>query len=152
MGVVRVTTAIDILAAPADVWAVVADFARNPEWQAGMRTCEWETAPPVQVGSRCRQEATFLGRPITTTFEVVEVERTDDGGGRITIDSRESTFPLTVTRIVRALPSGTRVTAEVVGTPGGLMGRLSPLTSRMVQRSVDGDYDRLKRLLERGAT
>lgn len=148
MGLVRVTSDIDVVAAPEAVWDVVADFSRNPEWQQGMRSCTWLTERPVEVGSRYQQEAVFLGRPITTTFEVVELERHDDGGGRITIDSRESTFPLTITRQVIGLPTGTRVTADVAGRPSGVMGLLGPLMARLVKRSVDGDYARLRALME----
>lgn len=145
---VHISTQVDVDAAPGAVWEVVADFSRNPEWQQGMRSCTWLTGPPVEVGSRYQQVAVFLGRRITTTFEVVELERHDDGGGRITIDSRKSTFPLTITRQVTGLPTGTRVTADVAGRPSGVMGLLGPLMARLVKRAVDGDYGRLKALVE----
>jgi hypothetical protein len=126
----------------------VADFffdaSNNPRWQKGMRRCEWESPPPIGVGSTYRQEASFLGRPVVSRFRVAE----HTPGRSMTIESIESTFPITVTR--RVEPVGTaacRVTAEILGSPGGALKVMAPLTRRLAQRSVDGDYDRLVRLL-----
>lgn len=149
VGGIRITSGVDVAVAPHRAWDVVADFARNPEWQAGMRSCAWLTSPPVRLGSRYQQEARFLGRPITTTFEVVALDEPgDDGHGSITISSVASTFPLEVTRTVAPTPRGCRIGADVAGRPNGWTAWLGPLLSRMVQRSVDGDYRRLRSLLE----
>lgn len=155
MGTIRITSGTDV-AAPADrVWDLVTDFARNPEWQGGMRSCTWLTEPPVAVGSRYQQEAGFLGRTITTTFEVVALDRPgmveageDFGAGTIGIASVVSTFPLRITRMVVATPAGCRVTADVAGEPDGVLGLLSPVVRPLVQRSVDRDYARLRALVE----
>ncbi|MGI9645398.1 MAG: SRPBCC family protein [Ilumatobacteraceae bacterium] len=61
---VDIMSGCEIARPAADVWAVVADFSRNTEWQGGMRSCEWITDPPIAVGSRYAQEASFLGRTI----------------------------------------------------------------------------------------
>lgn len=144
MGAIDITSSVAIDAPAADTWEVVADFARNPEWQRGMRKCSWLTDPPTRVGSRYQQMAKFLGREIHTTFEVVELEE----GSSVTIDTVEGTFPITVTRSVAPTASGCEVTAHVRGDAGRLFRIFSPLLRRMVQRSVDGDYKRLKELLE----
>lgn len=108
---------------------MISDFARNTEWQGGMKACSWTTDPPIAVGSRYDQEAGFLGRTVFTTFE--------------------GTFPTTVTRTVEPLADDrSRVSAHVRGTPNGLMGLLSPVMRPMVRRSVSGDSARLKQLLE----
>ena len=68
----------------------------------------------------------------------------------IKIETFSSTFPLTITRSVEPIDEGTsRVRAEIHGSPGGLLGLLSPLTRRLAQRSVDADYDRLVELMNR---
>lgn len=127
------------------VFAYVADFENNPRWQSGMRTCTWITEPPIRVGSRYEQEAEMFGRPVRSTFEVTAFEP----GRSISIASIESTFPIQVTRSVEPVGEGrARVTADVGGGPGGLARLLNPLMRRMVKRSVDGDYARLKELLE----
>lgn len=152
MARIRITSGVDVAAPPARAWAVVTDFARNPEWQGGMRTCTWLTSPPLAVGSRYHQEAVFLGRTITTTFEVVALDPLGAAGpgGSVTIDSVESTFPLTVTRAVVPTASGCRVTADVAGEPTGVLGWFGPLVARLVKRSVDADYRRLRSVVEEG--
>jgi hypothetical protein len=128
----------------AEVAGFFFDASNNPRWQTGMRRCEWETAPPIGVGSRYTQEVSFLGRRIVSRFEVTEYtpERS------ITIKSTESTFPITVTRTVNPIDeTRCEVAAEIAGSPSGLMAVFAPLTRRLAQRSVNADYDRLASLL-----
>ncbi len=145
---VDVRSEVLVDAEAADAWAVVSDFSRNPEWQKGMVRCTWVTEPPLRIGSRYEQRARFLGRDITTLFEVIALTDRGQGVRSIGIDTVEGTFPITVTRTVEPTPHGCRISAHVRGTPGGLMGLASPLMAGMVKRSVDGDYRRLKALLE----
>jgi hypothetical protein len=97
------------------------------------------------MGSVYEQEARFLGRTVSTRFQVVEY----DPGRSITIESIESSFPIRVRRSVEPLgPDRSRVTAEISGEPGGFFGMIGPALRRLAQRSVDADYDRLVKLLE----
>ena len=50
---IRVETVIH--APLADVAAYASDPSHAPEWYANIASVEWETPPPVQVGSRKRQ-------------------------------------------------------------------------------------------------
>lgn len=131
---------------PADeTFAVISDFSRNPEWQRGMKSARWTSEPPIRVGSTYEQLARFLGRDVVTTFEVVAYE----AGRSVTIESRKSSFPIKVTRAVAPLgPSRSRVTAHIVGEPGPFFRIFGPLLRVMAERSVRGDYERLRRLLE----
>lgn len=86
-----------------------------------------------------------MGRTLTNMFEVTEYQP----GRAVTIHSEEGTFPITVRRSVSPTgPGACRVTAEISGEPSGWMKWLTPLLGWFAQRSVDADYDRLKRLLE----
>jgi hypothetical protein len=72
-------------------------------------------------------------------------------GRSITIESTEGSFPIEVTRSVEPLDATrSRVKAEIRGEPGGLFRIGGRLLQRLAQRSVDADYDRLKKLLESG--
>lgn len=55
-----------------EAFAVISDFEQNRAWQNGMVSCHFTTDPPLHVGSRYDQEAKFMGRSITSTFEVIE--------------------------------------------------------------------------------
>lgn len=131
---------------PADeVFAFLSDWANNPSWQQGMEACVWTSEPPMRRGSTYDQQARFLGRPIVSSFEVVEYEP----GAKVRIVTTSSTMPLDITRSVEALgPSQTRVRALIRGGPLGVARLLDPVIQRMVQRNVTRDYRRLRALLE----
>jgi uncharacterized membrane protein len=133
------------VARPADeVFEFLADASNNPRWQNGMRSCRWETDGAIEVGSRYRQEASFMGRPVCSLFEVTEYE----SGRRIAIETIESTFPISVERRVDATDTGSsRITATIDGGPR-VPRFLAGAVQAMAQRSVDRDYDRLVTLLE----
>lgn len=116
------------------------DASNNPKWQKGMRRCEWVDSGPIDVGSEYVQEAVFMGRTITSRFEVTEYTP----GASISIRTIESTFPIAVTRTVEPIDdTSCRVTAQISGGPGGVFSLAAPLIRRMAQRSVDRDYDLL---------
>jgi hypothetical protein len=84
-----------------------------------------------------------MGRPVRSRFLVTE----HTPGYSITIETVESTFPITVTRTVEPIDGGhSRVIAEIGGSPSGILAVVAPLTRRLAQRSVDADYDRLVEL------
>ena len=127
------------------VFDYVSNFENNPRWQNGMRACRFTSQQPLRVGSTYEQVASFLRKTIRTTFEVTAL----DPGRSVTIESRESTFAIRVTRSVEPLDDARcRVEATIEGGPGGVLRLLSPLITFFAQRSVRGDYARLKRLLE----
>lgn len=141
----RLTSSVEIDRPPEEVFAVISDFSRNPEWQKGMKSARWTSEPPARVGSTYEQVARFLGRDVITVFEVTAYEPDRS----VTIESRESSFPITVTRSVEPLGSDrSKVTAQIVGEPGRFFRLFGPLLRTMAQRSVRGDYERLRRLLE----
>jgi len=134
------------IAKPAtDVFAFFSDASNNPSWQKGQRSCVWTTPPPIGVGSMYDQEARFLGRRVFTRFEVVEF----DPGRAMTIQSIQGSFPIRVRRSVEPIGSDRcRVVADISGEPAGFFRLASKPLQRLAQRSVDADYDRLKKLLE----
>lgn len=128
------------ISSPAEaVFEFLAEVTNNPTWQNGMKRCEWITPAPMVVGSRYRQEASFLGRAVISVFEVVEL----DPGSRVVIETIESTFPIRVERRVEPIDAGScHVFADIEGGP-----RMPPflqgVMGRFAQRSVTADYDRL---------
>jgi uncharacterized membrane protein len=139
---VRVTQTIDRPAG--EVFAYLADMANNPRWQRGMRRCQWTSEPPLRLGSTYDQEASFLGRTITSSFEVTELEP----GRRIRIQTTGGSMPIDVTRHVEPDGDGCVVGAVVRGDPSGLFLLAAPIMKLLVRASVGRDYRRLKALLE----
>lgn len=56
----------------ADVSHYSADPDNAPLWYVNIRSVEWKTAPPAQIGSRIDFVAHFLGRRLAYTYEFVE--------------------------------------------------------------------------------
>lgn len=135
---------IDIKRPPEEVFAYITNFENNPKWQAGMKSCKFTSAGPIGVGTTYEQVASFLGKPIVTTFEVIEYEP----NRRVKFVSRQSTFPLRILRSVEPIDGGSHVHAVIEGEPTGFLALLGPLLDRLVARSINKDYKNLKRLLE----
>jgi len=141
---IEVHVSIDIDRSPGDVFDFLADMANNPRWQRGMERCVWTSDPPLRLGSTYDQEARFLGKTISSSFEVTEFEP----GHRIRIKTTTGSMPIDVTRDVEALSDGTRVSAIVRGDASGIFRLAEPVMKLVVERSVHADYRRLKELLE----
>ena len=134
-----------IIDRPSDVvFEYLTNFENNPRWQSGMQEAYFTSDGPLDVGSTYSQVARFLGRRIDSNFVVVAYEP----GHMVTITSSSGSFPITVTRSVKSAGSGTEVKAIVEGDATGFFKLAEPIMGRMVQRSVDGDYARLKEVLE----
>ena len=139
----ELTASVEIARPAAEVFDYIADPANNPNWQKGMRKCAWITEPPVAVGSRYHQEAAFLGRGVSSIFEVTDYVP----GESVSFKTVQSTFPIEVTRSVEDLGDDiSRVTAVIGGGPR-VPRFLRGIVQRIAQRSVSRDYARLVELL-----
>jgi len=142
---VNLSSEVEIDRPAPEVFAVVSDFSRNPEWQNGVVSASWTSEPPIRMGSTYDQVARFLGKDVVTKFVVTDYQPDRS----ISIKSVESSFPINVTRRVEPLSDHRcRVIANIEGDPSGFYRIFGPLLQWMAQRQVRGDYKRLKDMLE----
>jgi len=141
---INIESSISIDRTPKDVFAYIANFENNPNWQSGMVEAHFTSEKPLGVGSTYTQVAKFMGRRVDSNFTVVEY----DPDRLIKITTTSGSFPITVTRTVVPEGDGTLVRAIVEGDATGFMKLAEPMMRVMVQRSVNADYRRLKSLLE----
>ncbi len=127
-----------------DVFDFISNPENNPQWQGGMVSCEITSDGAWGLGSTYSQKAKFMGRDIISTFKISQFEP----GRLIRGDTVESSFPISFTRIVEPAEEGCMVQAIVTGDASGFIKIFTPLMNWMVKRSIDGDYRRLKALLE----
>jgi len=108
-----------------------ADPSRAPEWYANISSVEWETPPPVGVGSRLRFVAHFLGRRLAYTYEVVEAVSLE----RLVMRTAQGPFPMETTYTWTTVDERrTRMTLRNRGEPSGFAGVAAPLMVRAMRR------------------
>lgn len=128
-----------------DVWRVVADYARDPDWRAGVVTMAPSTVGPVVVGTTTAEELRMAGRSWHNTGLVTAVEPGRRFSWRTT-----SGVVASGGRTVVPLPGGRcRVELRVSVTPAGAQRLLRPLLAGMLRRGLSADAARLRVLAER---
>ncbi len=130
--------------------AIVASYAADPsnthEWYANIDSVDWQTAPPVAIGSRVTFVARFLGRRLEYTYEFVDYV----AGERLVMRTAQGPFPMETTYTWTDLGDGsTRMTLRNRGEPAGFAAVSTPLMVRAMRRANRKDLARLKAILER---
>src|SRR5579884_4252561 len=142
---VDVVTEVEIARAREDVATFAVDPDNATAWYKNIRAVEWETPPPLAVGSRLRFRAQFLGRTLDYTYEVREF----DPGRRFVMATAQGPFPMETTYTWDdATPDGTKMTLRNRGEPSGFAAVTAPVMTRAMRRANEADLRRLKALLE----
>lgn len=128
---------------------VVAGYAGDPtnapEWYVNIQSVDWQTEPPVAVGSRMDFVARFLGRRLAYTYEVVEL----DLPHRLVMRTAEGPFPMETSYEWTAAGGGrTRMTLRNRGEPSGFASVARPMMAAAMRHANTKDLANLKRLLE----
>ena len=143
---VDVSTQI-LIARPRDeVFAFASEPDNAPLWYVNIRSVEWQTEPPLAVGSRIAFVAQFLGRRLAYTYEIVElvpptslIMRTTDGP-----------FPMETRYLLAdAEPRATDMTLRNLGAPTGFSKLFTPFVKRAMRRANRNDLAALKTLMEK---
>ena len=122
-----------------------ADPSNAPQWYVNIKSVDWQTPPPLAVGSRLDFVAFFLGRRMAYTYEVTEFE----SGERLVMRTSEGPFPMETTYTWEtAGGSGTRMTLRNRGEPSGFSKVFAPIMAVAMRRANRKDLARLKNLLE----
>lgn len=125
--------------------AYAADPTNAPEWYDNIESAEWETDPPLRVGSRVAFVARFMGRQLTYTYEIVELVPE----ARLVMRTAEGPFPMETTYTWVATAEGyTRMTLCNRGEPAGFSKLVAPVMAAAMRRANDKDLDKLKTILQ----
>ncbi|UMP02772.1 SRPBCC family protein [Amycolatopsis sp. EV170708-02-1] len=141
---VDVRTEIVIDAPRDEVAAYAADPSKAPSWYANIKSVEWETPPPLAVGSKIAFVAEFLGRRLAYTYEVTDFVP----GERLTMRTAQGPFPMETTYTWTTEGSRTRMTLRNRGTPAGFTKLAAPLLAAKMRKANTTDLHTLKTHLD----
>jgi len=143
---IDVTTEI-VIDRPREVVAgYAADPTNAPIWYRNIKAIDWETEPPVRSGSRMAFVASFLGRTLSYTYEVVEFVPDE----RLVMRTSEGPFPMETTYTWERLgEDATRMTLRNRGQPRGFSMIAAPVMAAAVRRETGKNLRELKEILER---
>jgi Polyketide cyclase / dehydrase and lipid transport len=128
-----------------DVAAFAGDPGNAPDWYANIRSVHWRTSSPLEVGSQMDFVATFLGRQLSYTYEVVDLVV----GERLVMRTSHGPFPMETTYEWSDIGCGrTLMRLRNRGEPSGFSRVTASMMSVAVRRNTTKDLARLKRLLE----
>jgi ligand-binding SRPBCC domain-containing protein len=127
----------------------VAAFAADPDnatrWYENIKAVQWRSPRPLARGSVIEFRAEFLGRRLTYSYELSELEP----GRRLVMATAEGPFPMETTYTWDDTGSGgTRMTLRNRGEPSGFASVAAPLMARAMRRANRKDLLRLKQVLE----
>lgn len=135
-----------IIRRPVDeVAAYAGDPSNAPIWYRRIVSVDWQTEPPVAVGSLITFRARFMGRDLVYTYEVVEYS----SGERLVMSTAEGPFPMNTVYTWRAIGDGaTEMTLRNHGQPTGFARVTAPVMAVTMKRAMDQDLAELTRILE----
>ena len=129
-----------------EVSAYASEPENAPSWYANIASAQWQTTPPLAVGSRFAFVASFLGRRLAYIYEVVEL----DPEHRLVMRTDEGPFPMETTYTWEALDDGaTRMTLRNRGRPAGFSTVIGPFLAAAMRRANQKDLAALRTRLER---
>ncbi|MDJ0767616.1 MAG: SRPBCC family protein [Ilumatobacter sp.] len=144
MGVNVLATAV--IERPIDEVAdYVGDPSNAPEWYRRIESAEWQTEPPITLGSKITFRARFLGRDLVYTYEVVEFTP----GEQVAMRTAGGPFPMNTVYTWRPLSdTKTHMALRNHGEPRGFGKLAAPFVARAMKRAMTQDLADLKQLLE----
>ena len=134
---------LEIKRAPADVFALLTDPQRLPEWQPTTVDVRRDRQGPLSVGEQFQEVHRGFGRELLSTVEVVEYVPAERFALRIV----SGALPFDGRWELAASPTGTRLRFTGELTSNGLVRLAKPLLARQFR----GYHKRLRALLEHDA-
>ena len=142
---VDVRTEIEIARPRSEVSAYAADPDNATAWYENIKSVEWRTSPPLDIGSQIEFVATFLGRRLAYTYEVVE----HSPGERLVMRTADGPFPMQTTYTWQdAAGGGTTMMLRNAGQPSGFGRIAAPVMAGAMRHANTKDLRRLKAILE----
>ena len=145
MSTIRIEHEVAIRRPRADVFAFISDHDHRPAWTNGVSRVKRTTAGPIGVGTTYTVVGRSMGRRVESTYELTEYEPSSRFAGRLS----SKLFTVDETYVFDDSEGETTVRLTADATPGRALRLLGPLLGFAVDRQIQGDHQRLKKILER---
>jgi uncharacterized membrane protein len=140
MSTITITEELTIDRPAEQVWAVLGDYRRDPDWRTGVITMTIDADPP-RAGAQTVEQLEFGGRTYRNVGELTEVEPRAISWHTVAGARAHGS------RSVRPLENGGCVARlELVVAPTGAQRVLAPVLGRMLRRNTRADLHRLAAL------
>jgi len=127
-----------------EVFGVLANLENDVKWRREWVEAKNTSEGPLGVGTTFRLVSEFLGRRSETEYEVTEYEPNRIAAWKAV----SGPLPLTFRRTFERVEGGTRVTIRYEAEIRGFLKLAGPLVARMGKRQLEGDFPKLKELME----
>ena len=141
----KVTSSVVINKPVAEVFAFVTNPENDTQWEGGLDRVIPE-GPQDAVGAKYTEVRKFMGQEMKSTLEVTTYEKNAKWGSKVL----KGPVPFEVLITYEPEGSGTRMTTQVEGEPKGFFKLAEGALQGQLQKSLDEDGERLKKLLEGG--
>lgn len=141
------THTVDIDAAPEQVFAVINDTSRTPEWQARCTRIDKLTDGPVDVGTELRYHFKDGPREGKMEGRVTAAEP----GRHFAMSYADKAMAVDVDFLGEPVPTGTRLTHTIHITPSGFARIFTPFITRTLPKQTADAMTKLKAIAETGA-
>ena len=145
MSTIRARASVEVDRPADQVWELVADYARDPEWRTGVVTMAPSTPGTVQPGTTTAEELRVAGRAQHNGGLVTAVQP----GTRFAWRTTSGVAAAGARAVIPVRPGRCRVDLELDVTLSGLQRLARPLLAVVVRRTLAADARRLAALAER---
>ncbi|HKY54532.1 MAG TPA: SRPBCC family protein [Anaerolineales bacterium] len=130
-----------------DVFAFVANLNNMPKWNSAVVNVQQITPGPVDVGTKFKSVGEMMGRRIEGEVQVKVYEPDTKTGFQM----QAGPVQVNVTIMFKPVGTGTKVSLNAQGNPGGLFKLAEPVMAGRVKSLMEENLARLKSTLESGA-
>lgn len=147
----KLVDAIEIDAAVTDVWPLVADPARHPQWNEKARAVTRDRSGPVSLGEQFEMTYAMSGRENISRVEVTDLQPSERAEFSHTIDDGRRVQRVVERYELQSQRDGTQLTQTVDMSGAGIPWLLKPLVwliTRIGKPQGETVLERLKRIAE----